>query len=257
MIHRDDYMKAKASVTFASQILAVMGVLILAASILSLPFPFVRKIWFEEYWGYYGILNSVCFLWISREMAGMSLAAAFAGLGILLYEQVLTWAGFYHLLLQDPSLDQKTIIFMAVSTLTSLILLGVFIFAIRAIFIAISFKNENLSEENKEKSEGKALSLHWVLQIILAVIYATLFYAITRISTLEPKPAISSLRLLGQILSLTVFFAIGNEVKRCLKNGRLTFPAAIRLMIHGTLFICFLQVILTHMPIHAVLNSSP
>ncbi len=86
-----------------SRVMTVFGLLVLGASLIGIPFPFSRVLWIRSLLGVSGLINSGLFVLIAKRIRKFSLPAVFAGLGVLLYEQVLVWTAFITVTSKSPA----------------------------------------------------------------------------------------------------------------------------------------------------------
>ncbi|MSR77115.1 MAG: hypothetical protein EXS63_02660 [Candidatus Omnitrophica bacterium] len=247
---RSTALEIKVRVIISSLAVAAMGVAILLAVLFSVPFPLVRKVWIEEMWGYYGLMNSICFFLIARGMWRMHASAPFAGLGILIHEQILTWRGFSYLQ-AHLMLNSQSVLFVGLSFLITGGLGFIFIRAICHIFAYRQFKHgHDKSHTTGSPSRDFGGVIFFSALLVLSWVAHD---SVGSIMHFKVNVAYSCLRILGGFLFFATFLAIGYEVDLFFKQGRWNSAATLRLVGYGLMLVVVQFFIYSHMPIEAVI----
>lgn len=201
-------------IRFLGSSILILALLILFATTMTFPFPFVRQIWFGEIWSFYGLFNSVLFIWISREMKRLSLAAVFAGLGMIVFEQTMTWRGFLFLHnLGRP--DQTSVLYVFFSFLISAILLAIFLYT----FYGIAYhRTLRKKKHGPSLSQGRDAAF---FRAIFCGLYAAALYFLRVIPHVPYSQAYASFRMISAVIAPAAFCSIGYEIDLMLREGKI------------------------------------
>ena len=242
-------LEIKAAVDMFSTVVSLMALLMLAASVFTLPFPFARKIWLEEVWGYYGLMNTCTFLLIAAAMKRMSLAAVVIGLGVMTYDQLLTWRGLLFLY-HRQGLGAKAFLFVALSLVVVGILIAVFASSYHAISRYYRLKRDYVNPSHREA---------WILRIPAsldaalfagsAAAYLLLFAASSAVASYDPKTSYALLRILGGAATVLGFFGIGLEAEKMIRTGAHRPLSLFKICVHAAFLIGLLRLIEFKMPL--------
>lgn len=238
-----------------ASILSFVALVIFIAGVFSLPFPFVRRVWQEEYWGLYGIFNSVCFMLIAQRLKRMSMAAVFAGFGMILYELLLTARGFSFLYFHH-AVAKKSVAFLGLSLFLDVVLTAVLASAFKGIVTFRQFKqtHQESEEEFHESSTGRLKS---PFLFVASGFFYLLFLAVGyRVTALETYAAFATLRMLGIIASILSTFSLGYEVGAFLKDKTLGRFRLFKMLFHGIFFVWLLWMIHSILPLEQMITSN-
>ncbi len=229
-------LNAKKKVQFARNLSYWLAVIIAFAVVLSLPFPFVRRNWMRELWGYYGLMNAAYFFVIASRLNHRNLALPVTALGILFYDQIRTWHSFIYYFSQKGS-DFRIDVYLVVSILLASFIFVVFISVIKCITQYQLFKRDELKLYSTSK-ETKAVSFKPVLFSLL--FYFLINFTAQHAALLEPRTAYGTLRILGSIGCAGSFYLIGKILELYLKNKDFKKHAVLGIIFH-IIFLIFTQ----------------
>jgi hypothetical protein len=202
---------AHSILNISAKIISGIAVLLTAALLFSIPFPFVRKVWFGEIWGYYGLMNIICFAAIAWGLNKMSVIAVIVGLAALLYEQLLTWLGFYQLYTAG-AVTQPVLYFISFSVVLTLILLTVYLKAFSAIHLYYDVKRE-LGKKRFTAMDTDTAKYAWRFGVFMLyfLIPAGVYFMPSGFQSAE---ILAAMRILGFATCLISASGIGYEVQR-------------------------------------------
>ena len=243
--------ETKKNIAFSASIIALFAISLLVGVIFSLPLPFVRRIWLNDLWGYYGLMNSVCFLLLSQAMRSMHVSAVFAGFGLLLHEQIRAWRSFLYIHSQHQA-DTTSFVYMAASVLLAFILLSIFVGATISVFRYQKFKREHPKSSDEEKTPENKLQNYYA--VIYLAIYAVFYVLLKRVSELEYKTALPLFPLLGMFVLMSGFFAIGLEADKYFKEGKIQIRSMCVSGLYAILIIYFQYLAFSASPISKVVS---
>lgn len=224
---------AEGTLDNASKIISLIVIILTACLLFSLPFPFIRKIWFREALGYYGILNIICFAITVWGLKQKAVVAVTAGWAILFYEQLLTWQGFY-LLYAQGSVTFTTWAFVGLSLVVTTALLFVYLkafYAIRVYYaVRRAFQKEQETLALEKETYGQRFGvfcLYFLLPLAMVMVP----------SNFSSYYRLAAMRVLGEIACLISAVGIGFEIKRHFKTQAWNLPILAVIFFHATALI--------------------
>ncbi len=207
-----------------------MAVVLLAAVIFSMPFPFVRRVWMKELWGYYGLMNALCFLMIANQMNHRSLSFALAGLGVLFHDQIRNWSGAIYYWTHHGT-HYSLLVYLLLSLVLALAILFIFGRAALAIYRYQVFKRRDLQLYPTE-TIPYTTSRKW-LGVLTPVLFYTCIYALVRkASQAGSEEAFGTLRMLGGGAFFFGFLAMGHTLDSFSKAAVSRRGTILKILIH-------------------------
>lgn len=228
--------RAKTRVYVATVCTYGMAFVILAAVVLSLPFPFVRRIWMKELWGYYGLLNALCFLIIANRFNHRNLSFAFAGLGVLVHDQIRIWHGVFYIRAHQ-GIDSGILFHVLLSLAITVFFVFVFGKAVHSIYRYQLFKSQDLQLDQSALAPRTNKKTNLVIWFVKAILfYGGIFYVARKVALLSnPDAAFGYLRILGGITFFVGFLAIGRALDRSSGGVERGPVAALKILSHAVM----------------------
>lgn len=207
-----------------------MALVLLAAVILSVPFPFVRRAWMKELWGYYGLMNALCFLMIASQINHRNLSFAFAGMGLLVHDQIRSWSGAAYLW-THRGFDSDILRHLILSVLMALTILFIFGRAAAAIYKYQVFKRREFEQGTLE--EASIRRRNEILGTLgAAFLYGCIYFAVHRAFQAEPHTAFGILRVLGGGAFFLGFLFIGQTLDSFFRSKASARMTAVQIVLH-------------------------
>ncbi len=248
MRNRAENLSTRGWMAFNARLVMVMALMMLAASVFTLPFPFVRPMWIGEIWGYYGLLNSVCFIAISQGLSRFSMSAAVSGMAITLYDQWLTWHAFL-LRFNAGELDGDSLLYMGISLLVGGVLIMLLLSSMRASYLHI--QHHRGEKENQVQKARKVL----ILTSVMSVLYIGLILVAGKAAHLDPPVAYATLRILGVPACLLAGARIGGLLQTGFENGGMDPSTIARIIFHALFFAWILWSIHALIPLQQIMQK--
>ena len=221
---------------------------LLAASVYSWPFPFVRQLWMKETIGLTGLVNAFFFGWISMRMKQMHLQPIIAGIGLFLNEMLLTIYGFWF----SKSLGyggKRDLVFCVVSVGMGFFYLGLLLSAAK---VVVQYKkwfyNKGPGVE-KEKHPEEILPL-----MISLVVYALLFIGAWQSKIFPWAVSVALLKGIGQGASFFAFLGIGYEIHFYLRNEENLLQCCIKGLSHALALAIILVLVYHRLPLESMVK---
>lgn len=215
---------------YSSKIVFVVALCLIAAVVLSIPFPFVRKIWLREVWGYYGPINAANFMIVALGLRRKSVQAILCGLAVVFYELFLTWQGFSYFSSHEE-LTPAIVYFSAGVGALILVLLIIFLKCLQTIFLYYGIKSESQHSPpaRTRRNYGVRCGIFALYLIAPAAIYWL---------PAEPQSRefLATLRLLTEAICLVGAAGIGYELHRTLRRGHWTLVSGGVVVFHFAAF---------------------
>lgn len=241
------------SITYRQELSRISGfigfiaLLVFVASLFSLPFPFSRVYWLKPALGVSGLINSGLWIWIAQKIKKGSLLAAFSGLGLIVYDQILTWSGFlFHIRKNQPVWQDGAYLAVSIAVSATLLLLiarmlpPIFAFT-RTIPRRMYFSRHVVLTDKKYSLQLETL----VLNIIL---YGALFSGAWYSPALSGVSQFSCFKILGEAVCVVAAGGIGQEISLFLEDLQPRILCAVKILTHLLLLAAFFCLLYQRLP---------
>lgn len=220
----------------AASLLFGLALIVLSASLAPFPFPFVKRPWAAEVWGLYGIINSTLLFFVASRLESLRVAYVFEGLGLFLFDQARLWGNVVYLH-QHDAMNQTAVIYLFASTVIAVLGTVILLLALSGIIRYRIFKRTYQKADELAAIPGPALLAlpAWL------VLYSGMFTGLVIAGQDATLKVQSVMKFGGLIAFFLSFWAIGNELDRWHKKGKMGWYSAILILLH-ILFLIFVLV---------------
>lgn len=219
------------------------ALVILLASLFSLPFPFVRQLWLQSVIGALGFVNCGLILWMTARIRSLSYPAIFGGFGLIFHEQLLAVRSFAALYRRNAA-GEHDALFLAATVVFCLGLAFLFGKCLKPLTGHSKSFGRDFYMEHRRSISTEAASLQVQTLVENVAIYSVLMIGLWQSRVLDLPLHFSACKLIGELTCVAGFRGIAKEIDLYYKEAQQKGVMLVKILSHilvagGVLFIIY------------------